>query len=71
MKMLLKTEEITFAEIQVASQAALTLATLKPFSRYTQGLFFHCNILGLGLDLTKRVENGQWHSRNVDAWWNL
>ena len=38
-----------FREIQVVSQAALTLATLKPFSRYTQGLFFHCNILGLGL----------------------
>ena len=49
MKMLLKTEEITFVEIQVVRQAELTLATPKPFSRYTHGLFFHCNILGLGL----------------------
>ena len=58
MKMLLKTEEITFVEIQVVRQVALTLATLKPFSRYTPGLCFHCNVLGLGPDLSKRVENG-------------
>ena len=58
MKMLLKTGEITFVEIQVVRQAALMLATLKPFSRYTHELFFHCNMLGLGLDLGKRLEYG-------------
>ena len=71
MKMLLKIEEIISVAIQVVRQAALTLATLKPFRLYILGLFFHCNMLDLGLDLSKRAENEYWHSRNVDAWRNF
>ena len=58
MKMLRKIEEITFVEIQVARQAALTLLSLRPFNRYTLEPFALCDIVVSRLHFYERADDG-------------
>ena len=58
MKMSRKIEEITFAEIQVGRQAALTLVSLRHFNRYTLELFSLCDIVVSRLHIFERAEDG-------------
>ena len=58
MLLLRKIEEITFVDIQVARQAALTFLSLRPFNRYTLEPFALCDIVVSRLHFYERADDG-------------